>query len=200
VSRYVLRPRSRRWVWPAVGVIAVVLGLIAAAFSLDRQAPLRRVRLRQFWSNPAAHTDWQIVAGARCGEAPFLAPTDGYIGFVWGDSFRVGQQHQGVDIFGPTGPDGLDRLVVAAYDGYLTLCRTGAQPSSSGFQRPARARPPGLDLLHAHGRRDGRSFIDPAFPPGTTRKLSVPDAARRSRNYSADPRARPACHALLDHP
>ena len=59
-----------------------------------------------------------IYAGQTCGDAPFQMPTDGYIGFLWGDSFRVGHHHQGLDIFG--GQDAGLTPVYAAYPGYLT--------------------------------------------------------------------------------
>ncbi len=50
-----------------------------------------------------AHPEWAVRAGERCGEAPFLLPTNGFIGYLWGDSFRPGHSHQGIDIFGGKG-------------------------------------------------------------------------------------------------
>jgi murein DD-endopeptidase MepM/ murein hydrolase activator NlpD len=178
-------------------VSAVGLGLIAAAFLVSRQTSLRRVRLRQFWSNPAAHADWQIRAGEPCGDAPFLAPTDGYIGFVWGDSFRVGQRHQGVDIFGPTGPEGLGQTpVVAAYDGYLT--RLPDWHSAVIVRIPHDPLEPGRQVwtYYTHmADADGRSFIDPAFPPGTTEKFVRAGTRLGSQgNYSADPSSPTGMH------
>ncbi len=68
-------------------------------------------RLRTYLADPAAHADWQIVAGERCGDAPFILPTTGYLGFGYGDAWRPGHsaarsassRHQGFDLFGPTG-------------------------------------------------------------------------------------------------
>jgi len=179
------------------GVAAVAMGLIAAAFYGTRETSSRLVRLRRFWSNPASHTEWQIRAGERCGEAPFVAPTDGYIGFAWGDSFRLGRTHQGIDIFGPTGPDGLGQTpVVAAYDGYLT--RLPDWHSAVIVRVPNDPLQPGRQIwtYYTHmADAEGRSFIDPAFPPGTTEKFVR--AGRRvgfQGNYSADPSSPTGMH------
>ena len=40
------------------------------------------------------------------------------MGFLWGDSFRLGHRHQGIDIFAGT-EIGITR-VVSAYPGFLT--------------------------------------------------------------------------------
>ena len=50
-------------------------------------------------------------------------PTDGFIGYLWDDSFRPGHRHQGIDIFGGGQPG--DTPVYAAADGYLTRLTTG---------------------------------------------------------------------------
>src|SRR5512138_918600 len=75
-------------------------------------------RVEDWVHDPAAHADWAIQAGQRCGDAPFLLPTNGFVGYLWDDSFRIGHRHQGLDIFGGTQPG--ETPVVAAYDGYLT--------------------------------------------------------------------------------
>jgi hypothetical protein len=98
----------------------LVVFIVASYFALPwlRTRGARLVRLRQWFDDPAAHPEWSVQAGGRCGEAPFLLPTDGYIGFTWGDSFRPGHSHQGIDIFGGQEPG--QTPVVAAYSGYLT--------------------------------------------------------------------------------
>jgi murein DD-endopeptidase MepM/ murein hydrolase activator NlpD len=170
--------------------VAACLGagiLAALAYLGTRTLSERVVRLRQYLADPAAHPDWQIRAGGRCGEAPFLLPTDGYIGFVWGDSFRPGHAHQGLDIFGPAG---LGRTpVVAAYDGYLTrlpdwrsavILRVPNDPVQPGRQ---------IWLYYAHmADPQGHSFIDAAFPPGTSEVfVRAGTQLGYQGNYSADP-------------
>src|SRR4030043_328583 len=61
-------------------------------------------RLGEWMRNPSAHSGWAITAGERCGEAPFISPTTGYVGFIWGGSFRPGHRHQGIDKFGGDPP------------------------------------------------------------------------------------------------
>ncbi len=56
-----------------------------------------------------------IHAGQRCPGAPFVLPTDGFIGYLWLDTFQIGHRHQGIDIFGGSQVD--QTPVVAAYSG-----------------------------------------------------------------------------------
>lgn len=164
-------------------------GVLYLAFFSRGSSGSRLLRLRQYWANPAAHATWAIDGGQRCPAAPFLLPTDGYIGFRWGDAFRAGHRHQGLDIFGPTGPDGLGETpVVAAYDGYLT--RLPDWRSSVILRHP-------LDPLHA-GRQiwtyythmadeSGASFILDGFPPGTSdMPVRAGDLLGYQGNYSGD--------------
>jgi murein DD-endopeptidase MepM/ murein hydrolase activator NlpD len=166
----------------------LTVGALAAAVYLGMRASSGRVlRLRQYLSNPADYTEWQIRAGGRCGAAPFLLPTDGYIGFVWGDSFRPGQLHQGLDIFGPTGLG--QTPVVAAYDGYLT--RLPDWRSAVILRVPDDPFQPGRQIwtYYTHmADAQGRSFIDAAFPPGTSEQLvRAGTLLGHQGNYSADP-------------
>lgn len=186
---------ARRWPWvAAAGLVAIAAG---GAYLALEAASTRLVRLRQYWSDPAAHADWQIRAGERCGDAPFLLPTDGYVGFVWGDSFRFGRVHQGIDVFGPTGPDGLGETpVVAAYDGYLT--RLSDWRSAVIVRIPDDPLQPGRQIwtYYTHmADPNGESFIDPAFPPGT-RETFVRAGTRLGYqgNYSADPASPTGMH------
>ena len=90
------------WLWPTAGIHSVA----------------RDGRVIEWIRNPGSHPDWPIQSGDRCGYAPLLLPTSGYIGYLWDDSFRPGHRHQGIDIFGGGAPG--DTPVIAAYDGYLT--------------------------------------------------------------------------------
>ena len=69
-------------------------------------------------NNPASHPDWKLAAGSQCGSAPFRFPTDGFVGFLWGDSMGWRHIHQGIDIF--AGTEIGVTPVVSAYPGYLT--------------------------------------------------------------------------------
>lgn len=116
-----------------------------------------------------------------------MLPTDGYIGFVWGDSFRPGRAHQGLDIFGP---GGLGRTpVVAAYDGYLT--RLPDWRSAVIIRIPNDPLLPGRQIwtYYTHmADPQGNSFIDAAYPPGTREVFVRAGTLLGTQgNYSADP-------------
>jgi murein DD-endopeptidase MepM/ murein hydrolase activator NlpD len=180
------RPSSHRWLWLGLG--CVTLGALAAVtYGLLRTTTGRLLRLRQYLADPAGHAAWEIRAGERCSDAPFLLPTDGYVGFAWGDSFRLGHSHQGVDIFGPGGLG--QTPVVAAYDGYLT--RLPAWRSAVILRVPEDPLQPGRQIwiYYTHmADPDGRSFIDPAFPAGTSEKfVRAGTRLGYQGNYSADP-------------
>ena len=172
--------------------ILIVLGIVVGYQLYQRFRPAvdRIARLRQYWADPAAHVDWTIQAGDRCGEAPFLLPSEGYIGFFWGDSFRPGHAHQGLDIFGPTGPEGLGQTpVVAVYDGYLT--RLPDWRSSVIIRIPEDPLHPGNQIwtYYTHmADAAGNSFIAVDFPPGTYEKfVSAGTILGYQGNYSANP-------------
>lgn len=170
----------------------IVLTLVAGYFIVRGLRPTagRLTRLRAYWSDPSAHADWAIEAGARCGEAPFLLPTSGLVGFLWGDSFRPGHAHQGLDIFGPSGPNGLGQTpVLAVYDGFLT--RLPEWRSSLILRIPSDPLRPGRQIwvYYTHlADAQGRSFIEPAFPSGTHEQfVRAGTRLGYQGNYSADP-------------
>jgi hypothetical protein len=123
-------------------------------------------KLGEWFQHHANHPDWTIQGGARCGNAVFLLPTSGYVGFLWDDSFKFGQRHQGIDIFG--GTDSGVTPVVAAYSGYLT--RRPDWKSTLAIRIPSDPLQPGRQiwLYYTHmAMPDGSDLIDAAFPPGT---------------------------------
>lgn len=147
----------------------------------------RFTQLRQWLTDPAAHPELAIAAGNRCGDAPFVLPTDGYLGFGWGDSFRPGHKHQGLDIFG--GSDLNQTPVVAAYDGYLT--RESDWVSSIIIRHPSDPLNPSRQIwtYYTHiADQYGASYILSDFPRGT-RELFVTAGTLLGYqgNYSADP-------------
>lgn len=128
-----------------------------------------------------------IKAGEQCGTAPFIMPTDGLIGFLWGDSFRIGHRHQGIDIFGGQGVNVTP--VYAAYPGYLTrlpdwkstvIIRIPDDPLQSGRQ---------IWTYYTHlADSNGNSFISEEFPPGTHEEyVEAGTLLGYQGNYSGDP-------------
>lgn len=53
----------------------------------------RTIKVLSFLRNPDTHQELILPAKLSCGEAPFILPTTGMIGFIWGDSFRPGHKH-----------------------------------------------------------------------------------------------------------
>lgn len=154
----------KRWSWLLFALgLAAGLGWYLAANLVDSAGRSRRV-----WSwlrDPAAHPEWAVQAGSRCGQAPFIMPTSGFIGYLWGDSFRLGHIHQGLDIFG----GGSVNLtpVVAAYPGYLR--RLPDWKSSVIIRIPDDPLQPGRQIwaYYTHmASPEGESYISPDFPPG----------------------------------
>ena len=137
--------------------------------------------------NQKAHPEWDISAGSYCNQAPFSMPTDGFIGFIWDDSFRPGHRHQGIDIFGRNDPGVVP--VYAAYPGYLS--RPLDWKSTVIIRVPSDPLRPGRQIwtYYTHmADRDGRSYISEAFPSGTT-EVYVEEGTLLGYqgNYSGDP-------------
>lgn len=170
--------------------IALGVGfLLLFGYYLIRTAfrPARYVRVVEWIRNADSHPDWAVAAKDRCADAPFIYPTDGYIGFIWDDSFRPGHRHAGLDIFG--GKDPGITPVYAAYDGYLT--RKTDWKSSVIIRIPSDPRNPGRQIwmYYTHlADSKGNSFIDDAFPPGSE-EIFVPAGTPLGYqgNYSGNP-------------
>jgi peptidoglycan LD-endopeptidase LytH len=169
----------------------VVLGLLAGlGIYLYRQFRPASARGGEVWaylSDPAANQKFVIQAGTRCGNAPFIFPTTGMVGYLWDDSFKVGHRHQGIDIFAGTEVD--ITPVIAAYPGYLTrlpewkssvIMRISDDPLNPGRQ---------IWLYYTHmADSSGKSFISSDFPPGTSEKyIEAGTVLGRQGNYSGDP-------------
>src|SRR5512138_3555434 len=109
---------SKRFLILSIVVVAILATIGAGIYYWYSPNAGRMLSFRTWMNNPASHPDWKLVAGTQCGSAPFLFPTDGFVGFLWGDSFGLRHTHQGIDVFG--GTDVGKTRVIAAYSGYLT--------------------------------------------------------------------------------
>jgi hypothetical protein len=170
----------------AIIMVGALVGLgIFLLFNM-RPSLKRTVRLREWLRTSSAHAEWAVHAGTRCGNAPFLFPTDGLIGFLWDDSFRVGHRHSGLDIFGGTAV-GMTP-VVAAFPGYLT--RLPGWRSAVIVRLPEDPLQPGRQiwLYYTHmADPNGNSFISSEFPPGTTeRSILAGTLLGYQGNYTGD--------------
>jgi murein DD-endopeptidase MepM/ murein hydrolase activator NlpD len=150
-------------------------------------SPDRSKQVFTWLRNPLQHQEWARQAGERCNDAPFEIPTDGFIGFIWADSFRIGHHHQGIDIF--SGTDVNVTPVYAAFAGYLT--RLPDWKASVIIRIPDDPLHPGRQIwayyTHMAGPQ-GVSYISEKFPSGS---LEVPvepgELLGYQGNYSGDP-------------
>ena len=169
------------------GALVVILLVAGYFFVRQSRTSSRSVQVMQWIRNPEAHSEWAVKAGQRCGNAPFLLPTNGFIGFLWDDSFRPGHRHQGIDVFG--GQDVGITPIYSAYDGYLT--RLADWKSTVIIRIPSDPLNPGRQIwtYYTHmADAQGQSFVSEAFPPGT-HEVFVPAGTLLGYqgNYSGTP-------------
>jgi hypothetical protein len=150
---------------PSLVILTVGVGYVIFQ---SRQGSVYRTRkVIQWIRNPQNHSEWSTPALSRCfPSTPFLFPTEGFIGYLWDDSFRPGHRHQGIDIFSNSRPG--ETPVYAAYDGYLT--RLPEWQSSLIIRVPNDPLAPGRQIwiYYTHlADESGKSYIETNFPPGT---------------------------------
>ena len=176
---------SKRSILSVLFVVAIVGGYFL--YRNMRSSGARSVLLMQMFRGNASLNDYTVLEGTRCGDAPFIMPTNGVIGYLWDDSFRPGHRHQGIDVFGGEGLNVTP--VIAAYDGYLSrmpnwtstvIMRVPNDPLNPGRQ---------IWLYYTHmADADGNDFIVDAFPRGTEEVfVEAGTLLGYQGNYSGDP-------------
>ena len=168
-------------------LVGTLSGLGIYAFRSLRPSATRSLNVVEWLRNSKAHPEWSIQAGTRCGEAPFVFPTNGFVGYLWDDSFKLGHRHQGIDIFAGTGVN--ETPVVAAYPGYLT--RLPEWRSSVIVRVPDDPLHPGEQIwvYYTHmADPSGNSFISSEFPEDTAEKyIEAGTLLGWQGNFSGDP-------------
>ncbi|MBI9049591.1 MAG: M23 family metallopeptidase [Anaerolineaceae bacterium] len=155
-----------RWIISIIIVVLLVAGYYVIQHPPQFLRQGRSVKVLQFIRNPEEHQDWILPAGTICTDAPFQFPTDGFVGYLWGDSFRPGHNHSGLDIFSGTEPGVTP--IYAVYDGYLT--RESDWISTVIVRIPSDPLNPGRQIwtYYTHmADKDGISAIREEFPAGT---------------------------------
>lgn len=119
-SVWKILPRWGQWaLLPLISLLFICVGIVALQiFSQTRSnSPLAIGEWFDDRSNRPSLTTYRQA----CQGAPFVLPSDGFIGLLWNDPagpYNVFNRHTGIDIFGD-GADG-EIPVYAVYDGYLT--------------------------------------------------------------------------------
>ncbi len=175
----------RKFIWLVLAVVVLVTAVYL--YRMFRPAGLRAAQVFAWIRDPASRPDLVITAGSRCGDAPFLFPTTGVVGFLWDDSFQLGHRHQGIDIFSGTDIDVTP--VVAAYGGYLT--RLPDWKSSVIMRVPHDPLQPGRQIwvYYTHmADANGNSFLAPDFPAGPSDKeIAAGTLLGYQGDFSGDP-------------
>lgn len=154
--------------------LAVITILLAAAWLFlnvrDFLAP-QSSAMRRWWRGAEEDRQALIVTQReRCPGAPFILPSDGFIGLLYGDPrgpYSTDRPHQGIDIFSDADPGVTP--VYAAYDGFIT--REAGWKSTLIQRVPQDPLQPDRQvwLYYTHmADREGNDFIVDAFPPGTS--------------------------------
>jgi hypothetical protein len=152
-------------------ILPIIIILISSTgyylYKTFGESSARTRRVISWIRNPGNHSEWMIRGLTRCEPTtPFLFPTDGYVGFLWDDSFRPGHHHQGIDIF--TNKKSGITPVYSAHEGYLY--RLPDWKSSLIIRIPADPLNPDRQIwtYYTHlADTNGNSYIVSDFPPGT---------------------------------
>jgi murein DD-endopeptidase MepM/ murein hydrolase activator NlpD len=171
-AHWLIEPRYRGF-----KISLFLLFLLIGGFIVNRGISYFRLlgdpRSQAFWQwaqgDPTSRAELITEQRDACSGAPFVLPSDGFIGLLYGDPrspYSPSSPHQGIDIFSNTEP-GITP-VYAAYNGYLT--REANWRSSLIIRVPDDPLQPGrtIWLYFTHlADRQGNDFIEDAFPPGT---------------------------------
>ena len=152
---------KKRWFILTLAIVIVIIIGLLIIYKIFFSRTDRTRMVIEFIRDPESHQELVLPALSRCGDAPFVLPTRGMIGFIWGDSFRPGHRHQGLDIFAGTGVG--QTPVYAAYEGYLS--RSTDWKSTVIVRIPERQN----WTYYTHmADPSGQSLIADDFPPGTS--------------------------------
>lgn len=148
--------------------LSALLGYLALNFFSTGVASNSVGYIRRWFDDPAGRPAL-ANARAQCPDAPFILPSAGLIGLLWDDPtapYNLFSPHTGLDIFG-AGEPGQDP-VYAVYEGWLTRLESWYSTVIIRHDDPL---VPGRAIwtyyTHMANREGTRSFVAPAFPPGT---------------------------------
>lgn len=163
----------RRIILMLVAIVAVIILVIGGyvgitLYSRSRSNSIAPIR-RWFNDRSARPTLMTTRQQQACPGAPFILPSDGFIGLLWRDPagpYNLLNTHSGIDIFGDGQPGNIP--VYAAYDGWLTRL---AGWHSTVIIRHDDPLQPGRTIwsyyTHMASRDGDESYVAVDFPPDT---------------------------------
>lgn len=156
-----MKKKKRSFIYLMIILMMIAVGVwLAWSYLNGRNGPVMA-----FIKDPSAHQDWITPAGLQCAGAPFINPTNGFIGYLYGDVFKPLKKHQGIDIF--SGTEAGKTPVYAPYDGFIT--REERWKSSLILRVPKDPLQPDRQIwiyMTHLADRHGNGLIDQLFPPG----------------------------------
>jgi hypothetical protein len=158
-------------VWARILLLLILLGLdYGLILLLSRSRSNSSDSIRRWFNDPASRPGLMTTRNAQaCPGAPFILPSDGFIGLLWDDPsgpYTIMNTHSGIDIFGDGRPGEIP--IYAAYDGQLSRLEDWLSTVIIRHEDPLQ---PGRIIwtyyTHMASRDASRSFVQPDFPPGT---------------------------------
>lgn len=127
----------------------------------------------QFLRNPSANAELSSEALTGCDGAPFIIPTEGFIGLLWRDTagpYSASRRHTGLDIF--SGKLAGAAPIYSVYDGYLTRLDDWQSTVVIKHDDPLQAGRTIWTYYTHMANKDGETiYIAPEFPQGTYNKF-----------------------------
>lgn len=123
----------------------------------------------QFLRNPSGNAELSSEALTDCAGAPFILPTEGFIGLLWRDTagpYNTTRRHTGLDIF--SGKPAGTAPIYAVYDGFLTRLDDWRSTVIIRHDDPLQEGRIIWTYYTHMASVDGQDiFISPQFPQGT---------------------------------
>ena len=164
---------KRSWARIVVGIAAI--GIVIAAYvalTVYRGSRSNSPESLGRWFGDRSNRPALITYRDKCPDAPFILPSDGFIGLLYRDTsgpYSILQRHTGIDIFGDGRPGELP--VYAAYDGLLTRLDDWRSTVIIQHDDPlVEGRKIWTYYTHMASADGSESFVAEDFPPGTFAK------------------------------
>jgi hypothetical protein len=123
----------------------------------------------EWLTDPASHEVLNSEAFSRCPNAPFILPSDGFIGLLWNDAsapYNAANRHTAIDIFGYGAVGTIP--IYAVYEGWLTRQDEWRSTVIIRHNDPLQAnRTIWTYYTHMASQDGSQSYIHAAFPAGT---------------------------------
>lgn len=161
--------RRRIFVFGLVVLLGIGAGLAYWIYGWYFGALNSNGPIRQWLTDTSVHDDFNTPVFTQCPGAPFIIPSEGFIGLLWNDPsapYTPLRRHTGIDIFG-VGMSG-SIPIYAAYDGLLSRPESWLSTVIIQHEDPLQAgRTIWTYYTHMANRSGTHSFIAEDFPRGT---------------------------------